>query len=296
MNKVFVGFLILLIAVPLSGPAAAWGHANRWGGSTSHSFGSGSTTRTTGWGGSETHTYGQGTTASGRYGGTASHEQGSGSTSFDNAYGGSATHTYGEGTTATNRYGDTATHKEGTDYTTASNPYGGTATHTYGEGTTATTSYGATVYHKPYYGATYPAYHPPATVNYYGSDCHDCGGWSTGGAAVAGAVVGLAAGAAIASDKNSAATTSAYNAGVAACTTDATAAYDAGVATATTATVTGTTAAAQTTYAMGSIHATLPAGSMSIDKGGTTYYLHGNTWFQPAHGANGVYYRVVAAP
>jgi hypothetical protein len=46
----------------------------------------------------------------------------------------------------------------------------------------------------------------------------------------------------------------------------------------------------------GSIHATLPAGSMSIKKDGTTYYLHGNSWFQAAHGANGVYYRVVPAP
>ena len=27
---------------------------------------------------------------------------------------------------------------------------------------------------------------------------------------------------------------------------------------------------------------------------GTTYYVYGNTWFQPAYGANGVYYRVVA--
>jgi hypothetical protein len=290
MNKNFAGFVILLIAVPLSGPAAAWSHANRWGGSASHSYGSGSTTRTTGWGGSETHTYGEGTTASGRYGGSATHEQGSGSTSFDNAYGGSATHTYGEGTTATNRYGDTATHKEGTDYTTATNPYGGSATHTYGEGTTATTSYGATVYHAPY-----PAYHPPATVNYYGTDCHNCGGWSTGGAAAAGAVVGLVAGAAIASDKTGAATTSAYDAGVAAGTTDTTAAYNAGVAAGAT-TTTAATTTAQTTYAIGSIHATLPPGSMSINKGGTTYYLNGNTWFQPAHGANGVYYRVVTAP
>ena len=27
-----------------------------------------------------------------------------------------------------------------------------------------------------------------------------------------------------------------------------------------------------------------------------TYYLSGNTWFQPAYGANGVYYTVVPAP
>jgi hypothetical protein len=29
---------------------------------------------------------------------------------------------------------------------------------------------------------------------------------------------------------------------------------------------------------------------------GATYYLCGNTWFQPAYGANGVYYRVITAP
>jgi hypothetical protein len=38
------------------------------------------------------------------------------------------------------------------------------------------------------------------------------------------------------------------------------------------------------------------AKAMAINKKGTTYYLNGNTWFQTAYGANGVYYRVVAAP
>jgi hypothetical protein len=42
--------------------------------------------------------------------------------------------------------------------------------------------------------------------------------------------------------------------------------------------------------------AALPAGSMTINKNGTTCHLDGNTWFQPAYGANGVYYRVMAAP
>ena len=63
------------------------------------------------------------------------------------------------------------------------------------------------------------------------------------------------------------------------------------VATATT-TVTTTT----TTYAMGVNYAAVPAGSIVINKNGGTYYLNGNTWFQPAFGANGVYYRVVSAP
>jgi hypothetical protein len=47
---------------------------------------------------------------------------------------------------------------------------------------------------------------------------------------------------------------------------------------------------------MGAIYPTLPAGAISINKGGTTYYLSGNTWFQPSYGANGVYYRVVTTP
>jgi hypothetical protein len=35
---------------------------------------------------------------------------------------------------------------------------------------------------------------------------------------------------------------------------------------------------------------------MPVNKFGTTYYVYGNTWFQPAYGANGVYYRVVPTP
>jgi hypothetical protein len=44
------------------------------------------------------------------------------------------------------------------------------------------------------------------------------------------------------------------------------------------------------------VYAKLPAGAMSINKNGTTYYLSGNTWFQPLYGANGVYYKVVPTP
>jgi hypothetical protein len=36
--------------------------------------------------------------------------------------------------------------------------------------------------------------------------------------------------------------------------------------------------------------------SITINKSGTTYYLSGNTWFQPAYGANGVFYKVVQTP
>ena len=132
--------------------------------------GSGSTTRTDAAGGSETHTYGQGTTATAAYGGTATHKEGSGQTTATRRYGGTATHTAGQGTTATGAYGGSAYHAEGSGYTTY------------------TGANGATAYHSPYYGAAYPAYHPPTTVNYYGAGCYNCGGWNAAGAAAAGAV------------------------------------------------------------------------------------------------------------
>ena len=192
MRTLMARFVALLLAgiVPL--PAAAWSHANKWGGSTSHE--QGTTTRT-------------------------------------DAAGGSETHTQGEGTTATNRYGDTATHKEGSGQTTVTNPYGGSATHTYGEGTEYHGANGGTAYKSPYYHPDYAyhppayayhppayAYHPPTTVNVYGSSCGSCGGWSTAGAVA----VGVVAGAAIATHKEEqqqqqqAATANAYSAGYAA--------------------------------------------------------------------------------
>jgi hypothetical protein len=105
----------------------------------------------------------------------------------------------------------------------------------------------------------------------------------------------MVTGAAIASANTAAATSSAYTAGVAAGSASTAAAtssaYNAGVAAGATAATTS-----QTTYAMGAIYATVPPGSISINKNGTTYYLSGNTWFQPSYGANGVYYRVVPTP
>ena len=133
--------------------------------------------------------------------------------------------------------------------------------------------YGTTAYHSYYGGAYYPSYyHPPTTVNYYGSGCYDCGGWSTAGAAAAGAMVGMAAGATIASANTSAATSSAYASG-----------YAAG-------------SANTATYPVGSIVATLPPGCTNPTVNGMYYDLCGTTWFQPSYGANGVYYRVVPTP
>jgi len=183
MKTIVIGCVSLLISALAVRPAAAWGHANRYGGSTTHEQGEG-TEHTNAYGGSTEHAYG-------------------GGTEHSNVYGGSTEHKYGEGTEHTNEYGDTATHHYGSDSTTYTNTSGGSAT----------------VYHSPYYGYHPPAYypyHPPTTVNVYGSSCGNCGGWSTAGAAAAGAAVGVVAGTAIASANTQAATSNAYSAGYAA--------------------------------------------------------------------------------
>ena len=47
---------------------------------------------------------------------------------------------------------------------------------------------------------------------------------------------------------------------------------------------------------MGVSYAALPPGAISINKNGQTYYISGNTFFQPTYGAGGVHYVVVPAP
>jgi hypothetical protein len=98
------------------------------------------------------------------------------------------------------------------------------------------------------------------------------------------------AGAAVASANTAAATSNAYAAGVA---TGSTNAYNAGV-------VAGATGYAvpvvSNAFPIGAIYATLPAGCVTPQVPGGTYYLCGNTWFRPSYGANGIYYRVAAAP
>jgi len=50
-------------------------------------------------------------------------------------------------------------------------------------------------------------------------------------------------------------------------------------------------------FAMGAVYATLPAGCITPNvQGGKTYYLCGNTWFEPQSGANGMLYKVVPTP
>ena len=178
-----------------------------------------------------------------RFGGHSSHSWGE--SSHTNAWGGSTTHVAGEGTEHTNMYG-------GSTYGEAG--YG--AVHTYPGGAS---------YHAYGYGYGYGAYHPPVAVPYYGSTCYGC-------AAAAGAVVGLAAGAAISSANTTAVANNAYNAGV----------------------VAGATAQ----YAMGVSYASLPTGCAEAQVNSSTYYVcaNSNTWFKPSYGANGVYYKVVSAP
>jgi hypothetical protein len=194
-----------------------------------------------------------------RAGGSTQHS--AGSTSHENAWGGSSSHTAGQGTSHTNAYGGSASHEAGGGWS-KTGAGGGTA---YGDAHT-----GSAYYHPP--TAAYSGYHPPAVVNSYGAGCYNCGGWATAGAAAAGAAVGMAVGASAASANTAAATSSAYSAGVAA------------------------GSAASATYRMGAIYGTLPSGCAMPTVGGTTYYLCGNTWFQPSYGANGVYYRVVPTP
>ncbi|MFO1206977.1 MAG: hypothetical protein U1E63_14865 [Burkholderiales bacterium] len=49
-------------------------------------------------------------------------------------------------------------------------------------------------------------------------------------------------------------------------------------------------------YATGASYAAPPPGAIAVNRGGTTYYLSGNTWFKPLYGANGVHYQVVPTP
>jgi hypothetical protein len=126
------------------------------------------------------------------------------------------------------------------------------------DGRWAGESDGQYAYGNHYYGGStyYGGYHPPAVVNQY----YGTGCYACGGWGAAGAVAaGVAVGAAV---------------GAAA----------------------SANAAAAAAYAYGDVYAALPAGCVYAPYYGTAYYHCGFTWFSAAYGANGVYYRVVAAP
>ncbi len=189
-----------------------------------------------------------------------------------NAGGGSTTHSEGE-TSHENRWGGSSAHEagEGTEHT---NTYGGGTAHAYGGGTEHTNTYGGTTagaygagaYHTYPYGGT--AYHPAGYPAYPTYPAYHppvaVATYSTGCygcAAAAGAVVGVMAGSAVAT---------------------------AGMARA--------SVPASGSWVMGMNYAALPAGSKQINTNGAVYYVNGSVWFQPAYGANGVYYTVVPTP
>ena len=112
-------------------------------------------------------------------------------------------------------------------------------------------------------------------------------------------MVGAATVAAVASANNAAAASNAYAAGAASANYNNAAAYNAGVvagATGSAAVVVANPVVPGTQFAMNGLYATLPGGCTSPQIQGGTYFLCGNTWFQPSFGANGVYYRVVPTP
>src|SRR5271165_3858680 len=255
MKKTIVRLLSFAVALLPFNTASAYSHANRYGGSTSHSYGS--TSHSSAYGTSSSHTYGEGS-------------------SHTNEYGGSTSHSYDGGTSHTNAYGGTTSGEAG---------YGATHTNTYGQTST---------YHPP---APYYPYHPPTTVGYYGAGCYNCSTGSVAGAAVVGAAVGVATGAAIASSQSAAASQNAYAQGYNAGASNANVAVANANAAAANANAAAANANVAAAYAMGAVYGALPAGCITPNvAGGGTYYLCGNTWFQPAYGANGVHYTVVPAP
>ena len=85
MRAVVVMVAVLLMGALQPEAAHAWATANRWGGSTTHTWGA--TSHTNAWGGSSSHAYGVGTEHTNMYGGSSAHAWGGG-TEHTNAYGG----------------------------------------------------------------------------------------------------------------------------------------------------------------------------------------------------------------
>jgi hypothetical protein len=96
MNQLSTLLALLLSASPLLVPpsAQAWASANRFGGSSFHSFGASGHTNS--WGGSTDHVAGDGTEHTNAYGGSTEHAYGGG-TEHTNVYGGSTYGAYGAG-------------------------------------------------------------------------------------------------------------------------------------------------------------------------------------------------------
>ena len=110
MKAIVVVTAVLLVGALRPDTANAWASANRWGGSTSHTWGS--TSHTNAWGGSTSHAYGEGTEHTNMYGGNTAHAWGGG-TEHTNVYGGSTYGAYGAGATHTYASGASVYHPPG---------------------------------------------------------------------------------------------------------------------------------------------------------------------------------------
>src|SRR5260370_4492196 len=97
MNKNILRLVSLTIILIPWEMAFGYAHANRWGGSSAHTYGASS--HTNAYGGSTTHAYGEGTSHTSAYGTSTSHS----------AYGGT-THTNAYGGTTTGKAGDRPSH------------------------------------------------------------------------------------------------------------------------------------------------------------------------------------------
>src|SRR5450755_4028720 len=137
MKKILVSLSALTAMLLPCEATFAYGHANSYGGSTSHS--EGSTSHSNPYGGSTSASAGQGASHSNAYGGSTS-ANGEGSASHTNTSGGSTSATYGEGATHTNTYG-------------------GTTSAAYGQGAYHTSTSGTTAYASAYHPPT--PYYPP---------------------------------------------------------------------------------------------------------------------------------------
>src|SRR5271166_982617 len=78
MNKSILTLAVAAIIFLPRESAFGYGHANAYGGSTSHSYGS--TSHSNAYGGSTSHTYGEGSSHTNEYGGSTSHNYDGGTT------------------------------------------------------------------------------------------------------------------------------------------------------------------------------------------------------------------------
>ncbi len=261
MNRFTLKFAGLLIAALMCNEAAAWSHAGGFG----RSFGGGGSWGRSGEFGSASGGDGSWSGETNR-GGSAS--GGDGSWSGSSYRGGSASGSDGswQGTGAE---GGTASGRDGAWEAQGENGATAAGYHADGYGTTAyrAPAYGGAAYQSVPYGTAY--YHPPTGV-VASSGCYYCGGVNPVAAAATGVAIGEGVGAVAAEDADDNEFGAGFNAGM--------------------------VASGPPTMPLGQTYASLPPGCSLQTFSQSTYYLCGNSWLQPAYGANGVYYTVVTPP